>query len=446
MSTQVSPKKTWVRPIIRRQYMGSANKFGGFSAPDSITAIDGVAIEQLREYGSPLFVFSEATLRNKVQQLNQAFANRYPHFQAAWSYKTNYLDAICKVFHDEGSWAEVVSAFEYKKARANGIAANRIIFNGPYKPYAELKQAVAEGALIHADHLDELQDLESIGKELGRVVEIAIRINLDTGMYPAWNRFGFNLESGQAMQAVNRIAASPNLALIGLHCHIGTFMLDAAPYRRAATKMAEFWKNIEAKTTERLRYIDMGGGFASRNKLKSQYQAGNSVIPSFEEYAEAITAPLYEAFRSDQLPQLFVETGRALVDEAGFLVSTVVGSKTMPDGKRFLVADAGVNLLYTSTWYDFKISPAKHYSGTLEDVTLCGPLCMNIDKVRENCLLPDMRRGDQVLIHPVGAYNVTQWMQFIEMRPAVVLIQTNGQVKVIREAESMETLKRQEQS
>lgn len=439
-------RKTWVRPVIRRQFMGSANKFGGFSAPDTITSIDGVSIKDLEEFGSPLFVFSEATLRNKIQDLNRAFSSRYPHFQAAWSYKTNYLDAICNIFHDEGSWAEVVSAFEYHKARRNGIPGNRIIFNGPYKPYEDLKLAVSEGAHIHVDHLDEIQDLQKIAIELNQTIEIAIRLNLDSGMYPVWNRFGFNLESGQALEAANRIAASSHLSLVGIHCHIGTFMLDAAPYRRTAQKMAEFWHILQTKTGAELRYLDLGGGFASRNKLKSQYQAGSSQIPSFDQYAEAITAPLYEAFGANELPQLFIETGRALVDEAGFLISTVVGSKTLPDGKRFLIIDAGVNLLYTSTWYDFQISPTRNYSSTLEEVTVCGPLCMNIDKVRENCLLPGMQRHEQMVIHPVGAYNVTQWMQFIEMRPAVVLISSDGKPRVIRKSESLESLVSQELS
>ena len=443
--TERTSKKTWVRPMIRRQFMGSANKFGGFSAPEPMPSIDGVSVKELtKEFGSPLFVFSERTLRRKIQELNRAFQTRYPHFQAAWSYKTNYLNAICNVFHSEGSWAEVVSAFEYHKARKNGIPGNKIIFNGPYKPYDELKLAVSEGAMIHADHLDEISDLQKIGEELGKKIGIAIRLNMDTGMYPAWNRFGFNLESGQAMEAANRIAASSHLELVGLHTHIGTFMLDAAPYKRAATKLSEFWKELVVRNQAPLRYLDLGGGFASRNKLKSQYQAGSSQIPSFDQYAEAITAPLYEAFGPRNLPQLFIETGRALVDEAGFLVSTLVGSKTLPDGKRFLVFDAGVNLLYTSTWYDFQISPVENHTTPLEEVTVCGPLCMNIDKVRENCLLPNLRRNDQIVIHPVGAYNVTQWMQFIEMRPAVVMIGNDGKPREIRKRESLETILEQE--
>ena len=438
----MEPKKTYVRPVIRRQFMGAANKFGRFSIPEPLTSIDGVEVEHLvKDYGSPLFVFSESVLRRKMNELNQAFQTRYSQFQAAWSYKTNYLNAVCKVFHDEGSWAEVVSGFEYLKARKNGIPGNKIIFNGPYKKYEILKQAAFDGARIHADHLDEIQDLVKISDEIGKTVNLAIRINLDTGMYPTWSRFGFNLESGHALEAARKIAHSNGkLKLTGIHCHIGTFMIDSAPYKRAAKKMADFYKRLKNELRQPMQYIDLGGGFVSANKLKAQYLSGSSVLPSFDSYAEAITSSLYDSFSPEEPPPLFLETGRGLVDEAGYLIASIVGNKTMPNGHRSLVLDAGVNLLYTSTWYDFKVSPTKHYTGTYEDVTLYGPLCMNIDVVRDSCLLPNLHRGESIVLHPVGAYNVTQWMQFIEMRPAIVMITPNREVKLIRRAETVDDI------
>ncbi len=438
----MSAKKTYSRPVIRRQYMGAANKFGGQAIPETVSEIDGVKVQDLiAKYGSPLFVFSEATMRRKVQELNRAFRTRYPQFQAAWSYKTNYLNAVCKVFHDEGSWAEVVSGYEYQKARKNGIPGNRIIFNGPYKRYPVLKQAVSEGARVHADNLDEIQDLLKIADELGRPVDLALRLNLDTGMYPAWSRFGFNLEAGHALEAARKIASSSDrLRLIGLHSHIGTFVQDTGPYKRAAKKIAEFYKKLRSELRQPLQYIDLGGGFASTNKLKAQYLSGPGLIPSFDSYAEAIAAGLYESFEPEEPPQLFLETGRALVDEAGYLISSVVANKTMANGYRTLVLDAGVNMLYTSTWYDPKISPAQDHPGAFEEVTLNGPLCMNIDVVRERCLLPNMPRGAAVVMHPVGAYNVTQWMQFIEMRPAIVMIRPDRTVVQIRRAETLDDM------
>ena len=433
-------RKPYIRPVIRKQFMGAANKFGGHSIPEPMPSIDGAAIESLlKEYGSPLFVFSEQTLRKKIRDFNRAFSSRYEKFQAAWSYKTNYLNAICQIFHDEGSWAEVVSGFEYQKARKNGVPGNQIIFNGPYKKFQILKQAAEEGAKIHVDHLDEIQDLVQIAKDLGRELKVAMRLNLDSGMYPAWGRFGFNLESGHAMQAAKVIAASDHLRLTGVHCHIGTFVSETAPYKRAATKMAKFYKELAQELDQPMSYIDLGGGFASANKLKSHY-GGASLIPSFDQYAEAIADALYEEFSADELPMLFLESGRALVDEAGYLVSSVVGNKTLANGQRSYVIDAGVNLLYSANWYDFKVVPTKSSTTTWEEVSLYGPLCMNIDVVREKCLLPNLQRGEQVVIHPVGAYSVTQWMSFIEMRPAVVLIRENQEIQLIRRAETVDDM------
>ena len=355
-------KRMYVRPVIRRQYMGAANKFGGYNLPETLSSIDGVSIESLLEqHGSPLFVFSEGTIRKKISEYKQAFESRYPSFQPTWSYKTNYLNAICKIFHKENFWAEVVSAFEYQKARKNGIPGNRIIFNGPYKPYEALKLAVSEGARIHADHLDEIRDLMKIAEELDRKVDVAIRINMDTGIYPSWNRFGFNLESGHALEAARRIAHSGGkLRLIGVHSHIGTFMLDPTAYKKAGVKIADFYKKLRDELRQPMQYIDLGGGFVSASKLKSVYLSGNSLLPSFDQYAEAICSSLYDSFSPEEPPALFLESGRAMVDESGYLVSSVVGNKTMPNGKRAVVLNAGVNLLYTATWYDFKISPVKN--------------------------------------------------------------------------------------
>ena len=109
-------------------------KYGANTNHQPVTHIDGVAVKELIEnYGSPLFVLSEKTIRNTYKSALNEFKIRYPKVQFAWSYKTNYMNAVCKVFHQEGSWGEVVSGFEYKKALHNGVPGDKIIFNGPDK-------------------------------------------------------------------------------------------------------------------------------------------------------------------------------------------------------------------------------------------------------------------------------------------------------------------------
>ena len=145
-------------------------------------------------------------------------------------------------------------------------------------------------------------------------------------------------------------------------------------------------------------------------------------------------------FPPDEIPLLVLETGRALIDEAGFLLGTVISNKRSSTGKRITIIDVGVNLLFTSFWYDHKISPAQSFSNYTEDTMLYGPLCMNIDVIRENAVLPLLNKGDHFVIHNVGAYNMTQWMQFINLRPRVVMIDTEGNVNVIRDKETLDSI------
>ena len=124
-------KKIYERPFIQQLNTGSMNKFGSRTEFGPVDYIDNVSVKSLiKEYGSPLFVISEKTIRSTYKNALRAFKTRYPKVQFAWSYKTNYINAVCNVFHQEGSWAEVVSVFEYQKALRNGVPGDKIIFNG----------------------------------------------------------------------------------------------------------------------------------------------------------------------------------------------------------------------------------------------------------------------------------------------------------------------------
>jgi len=436
----------YVRPTIIQHLSGLANKFGHAPSRRSRDRIDGVHVDELLErFGSPLYVFSERQLRERYREVHRAFTLRYPKVQLCWSYKTNYLDAICRIFHQEGAWAEVVSDIEYEMARRNGIPPEHILFNGPYKPLPALRSAIEEGARIHLDHADELYAVEQIAKDLGRRVPVSLRVNLDAGIQPRWDRFGFNLDSQEARIAIRRMHAGGHLVLEGIHTHIGTFILDPQAYGRAATKIAKLALEVREKSGIAIRYIDMGGGFASRATLHAQYAPGRDVTPPISDYAEAISSALLSAgFPQEELPTLMLETGRALVDEAGYMVSRVVANKRLASGARALVIDAGLNLLLTSLWYRHDVLPVLDRGGLMEETVVYGPLCMNIDVVRPSVLLPPLEVGDAVVVHPVGAYNVTRSMQFIRLRPACVLLGPEGQIDVIRREEVLDDVKRVE--
>src|SRR6185369_1988476 len=128
------------------------------------------------QFGSPLFVFSEHGLREKTRRMREAFTSRYENTRFAWSYKTNYLGAICRIFHSEGWMAEVVSDFEYEKARKLGVAGKDIIFNGPHKSRRILELAIREQALIQIDNWDELSLVEELTTGLGQPLDVGIRV------------------------------------------------------------------------------------------------------------------------------------------------------------------------------------------------------------------------------------------------------------------------------
>ncbi|MFO7824303.1 MAG: alanine racemase [Cyclobacterium sp.] len=439
-------KLPFERPTIQKISAGIPSKHGISRKLEPLSHIDGLSIKSLiNDYGSPLFILSESSIRKTYKEAYRAFSSRYPNVQFAWSYKTNYLNAVCNVFHQEGAWAEVVSGFEYDKAAANGVPGESIIFNGPDKSKENLRKAIQNSSLIHIDHFDELYEIIHLSREMDERPKVAIRINMDVGIYPKWDRFGFNFENGEAWDALNRIKASKNLDLIGLHTHIGTYMMTTQAYKIAASKLAQLAVSLEKKHGHVIQYIDIGGGFASKNTLRGAYYPGTDTTPSFDDFAEAITSALMSSeIKPDHLPMLILETGRALIDDAGYLAGTVLANKRLSDGRRATIIDTGVNLLFTAFWYEHDIRPIEPISDQMEDTTIYGPLCMNIDVIRGNVMFPLLKKGDHYVVRRVGAYNTTQWMQFINLRPQIVMLDMKGKAHLVRKGETLDTINSQE--
>jgi diaminopimelate decarboxylase len=210
--------------------------------------------------------------------------------------------------------------------------------------------------------------------------------------------------------------------------------------------------------------INLGGGFPSNSLLHNMVGPAEFVVPTIEAYAEAIAGVLNK-LPPELRPRLRLESGRHMVDEAGWLVTSVVAVKGVnrPGGldlsavnakssivlgehsRGGYVVDAGVNLLYTAAWYRIGVTPTQRSKMPPNVVHLYGCLCMNIDVIRESVELPPLEVGDRLVLHPVGAYNVTQSMQFIAYRPAVVLIGLDGSVDVIRRREELADVEQGEQ-
>ncbi|MDP2863173.1 MAG: alanine racemase [Desulfobacterales bacterium] len=438
--TKKKAKKPYVKPSISRISFSDSLKFKGkSSASSSFDEIEGYPVKKLTEdFGSPLFVVSEAILRSRYRDLYEAFSKRYPKTTIAYSYKTNYLSGICAVLHQEGAWAEVVSGFEYEMARRLGITGEKIVFNGPYKKPADLARAFSEGATVNLDSYDEFNTAKQVAETLGRPSKVGIRVNMQLN-YPAWDKFGFSLEDDRAYDICRQISQNKYLKLTGLHCHTGTFIIDPGIYRRLIENLISLAVKAEKIPGVAISYLDIGGGFASGNTLLSQLMPGQTTSPAPDHYAEAVCDVLNK--RANELknsPALFMEPGRSIVDESMFLLSKVVSVKETASGNRFAIIDAGVNLLPTAYYYKHDVISDRE--GPAEQVDVFGPLCMQIDVVRRGASLPAPKPGDIITIKNVGAYNFSQSMHFIFLKPAVILLGSGG-IDVLRRAETYEDVK-----
>ncbi|MDQ7779024.1 MAG: alanine racemase [Planctomycetota bacterium] len=437
----MSTRLPYEKPTIVRHTVGLMNKFGRTSSTFPHGRIDGVPLRQLvDEHGSPLWVLSEAALRRKYRDVYRAFALRYPRVVIAYSYKTNYLSGVCAALHQEGAWAEVVSGMEYEFAQRLGVPGDRIVFNGPHKTQAELERAIDNNSKVNIDSYDEMYMIEEIAKSRKRQLEVGLRVNMELN-YPPWDRFGFNVESGQAFEACKRIISSQSLRLNGLHVHVGTYISDVAVYQQMAERLSALCYRLQNELATRVAYLDVGGGHASKNTLHTAWMPAEHTCPTPDQYAEAICPALLRGpFDPKEMPLLILEPGRSVVDEAMFLVASVVAVKRLSSGVKGIVIDAGVNILPTAWWYRHDIVPGQDTGSIGEEVNIYGPLCMQIDVIRTGVTLPPLRRGDLVLIKNVGAYNFPQSMQFIQPRPAIVTI-FNGKVDVLRERETVDYIR-----
>ncbi len=406
--------------------------------------IDGVSIDKLVDkYGSPLFVISAGTLRNNLKAFKEGFSKKYPKVKVAYSYKTNYLLGLLDIIHKEGAWAEVASGFEYELAIKLGVICSSIVFNGPFKKKEELKRAFKEGAIINVDHIDELKLLEKIATELGRTLEVGIRINLDAGIPQLPDRFGFNLESGEAIRIVRICAEKKLIRITGIHIHLASYIIEPEEsenlvpakrikliwpkgsnvYRIAVEKVVRFAGEIREQSGINIKYIDMGGGFPS--------------IDSLTAYVEAIVKPIINGF-NHELPILILEPGRAIVRDAVQLITTVVGVKEFPNGERGVIVDAGISLLPTSLWRWQEIEHITKAESDMREATVYGPLCLQTDIITK-ARLPELKTGDNLVIKNVGAYNISQSSSFIFPRPCVLLIE-KGSMRVLRRAETVDDI------
>jgi diaminopimelate decarboxylase len=399
------------------------------------------ASQLIATHGTPVFVISEQRLRAYFRKFLSTFTDLRFDTQIAYSVKTNYLPAVCAILRSEGAWAEVVSGMEYELCRSLGFRPSQIIFNGPHKTKEELMRALGEGALVTVDHFAELEQIEQIARTLSAAARIGLRISFQYGAAP-WTKFGFSDDNGDSQRALERIARNRNLSLELLHNHCGTFVLAHSLYAMSAERLINLAKRARTLGLKP-KMLDFGGGYPSSNSLRPEYDfpGGSARVGNFwAPYAAEICSRLAKAKDLfDGHPTLVLEPGRAVVDACTDLLCTVVAKKSIDRNEDALFLDAGVNLLPTACYYDHPLSRAPTVNGSRylrnRTVKVFGPLCMQSDRLRESAVLPPLEVGEIVCISYVGAYCHTQSMQFIQTRPATVLVGA-GDVQLVRKREA----------
>ncbi len=406
------------------------------------------AVELAKRFGTPLYVVDEQRVRENYRRFHRAFADRWSSVLVCYALKANSNLAICKILQSEGAGAEVSSINELRNSLEVGIPAERIVFNGNYKSIPELELAIANEVLINVDNFQELDTIESLASRTGKKARIGFRVNPDvkTPTHPHLatglreNKFGFDVASGQALRAYELASKMKNVEVVGIHAHIGSQILNAAPFEKEAKKLMALTAEITGRFDVHLKLIDFGGGLGIPYKPDEQELSPEVV-------ADRIVAVVKRVVRKKDLakPTLVFEPGRYVVGDAGVLLARVGYTKSRPDTLDWIALDAGMNALIRPALYGayHHIELAnKMREKNEKSVNVAGPLCESGDFLGKERLLPRVEPGDTAAIFDVGAYGLAMSSQHTaQPRPAMVLVR-KGKGDIIRQRESHDDLTR----
>jgi len=381
--------------------------------------------------GTPLYVYSGATIRARYRALDEAF-DGYPH-RLHYALKANSTFALVQLLRQLGSAVDANSIWEVDVAQRAGFPPADMVFTGVGKSMQELAQAVPLGLrAINVESPGELERIETIAARLDRVARVAIRVNpdIDAGSHPhistglKINKFGVPADVARELMA--SIGSRPHLKLVAIHVHVGSQITSLAPLRGAAAFLAELAAELDARGLS-LEYLDLGGG------LGISYDGSDVVSP--REYVAA----LVDEVRSTRLP-IVIEPGRSIVGPAGVLVGTVIDIKRRAENSDFAVLDAGMTELMRPALYGafHRIEPVKAATGVPRHYEMVGPVCETTDVVGRDRMLPTLAVGDLVAIHDVGAYGAAMASNYNRRPlPAEVLVD-DGQWRIIKRRQTVD--------
>ena len=400
-------------------------------------SLDDVPLNRIADaVGTPTWVYSANTLRSRYRALAKALKDAGLDAQPHYAVKANDHLAILATLAKEGAGADVVSEGELRRALKAGIPASHIVYSGVGKSARELRLAVAENiSQINVESAEELAMLSAIAAGMGKVARVALRVNpdVDAGGHDkistgrATDKFGIAFDGAAALYA--HAASLPGIEATGIATHIGSQILDLAPYRAAYARIADLVRTIRA-SGYRVETVDCGGG------LGIPYR--NEAAPSPTGLAGAIKG----AFHNLDV-RIALEPGRWLVGPAGLLLASVVLAKQTPS-TRFVVLDAAMNDLVRPAMYDawHGIVPVSAVDAVapLSPCDVVGPVCESGDTFARSRALPLLAPGARVAILDAGAYGAVMSSPY-NSRPRAAEIMVDGDTwSVIRERQTHEDL------
>ena len=404
-------------------------------------------VELAAEFGTPLYLFDDFTLRYKCREFLTEFGQRYADTSVIYAGKAFLNRALALILVEEGLGLDAVSAGEMAIAQSVGFPFDRLYFHGNNKSADEVRSALEwQVGRIVVDNLPELNLVGDIAKENGTKPDILLRltpgIDPHTHQYVATgvidSKFGFPLSRGE--EAVARAMSMPEVNLVGLHFHLGSLIHEVEPYVEAIELTLNFAAEMKQKYGFELSELDIGGGFAVQYTL-------DSPVPPVSTYAEAITAKIIGKCQELELPppRLIIEPGRAIVGQAGVALYMVGVVKDIPGIRCYVSVDGGmadnIRPALCGSRYEALVAnkvPAQEAG----KFTIAGRFCESGDILIRDVALPPVTAGDIIAIPDCGAYCLPMASNYnASLKPAIVLVKA-GEARLIRRRETFDDLTR----
>ena len=398
------------------------------------------------QYGTPLYVYDEPTIRTMARQFVSEFTSRYPNTKVAYASKAFLNISMAKIAEEENLELDVVSGGEIAVAAAAGFPTAKMHFHGNNKTPSELSESVNSGVeTIVVDGFQALDLLNEIARDQNVVQGIKLRLSpsidahthghTTTGILDV--KFGFSIETGESTVAIRQALQSSNLDLKGIHFHLGSPIFELEPYSTAIDTVFDYLAQFVPEGLN-LREFSPGGGFAIGYTRESP-------PPPVSAYAEVITSMLKNKCSDLNIepPVLIIEPGRSIVGRAGVAVYTVGVIKEIPTVRTYVSLDGGMGDNIRPALYGSEYEAVIANKIIAEDekiVTLAGKYCESGDLLVKDVLLPRIETGDIVAIPSSGAYCLAMSSNYnMNPRPAVVMV-GNGQSRLVRKRETYKDL------